>query len=69
VGRDRGAAVKGGGLLAAALLLGSCSQLMPQRTLTACADPNNLPFSNQAGEGFENKLAAMIAHDLHAKLD
>jgi mxaJ protein len=42
---------------------------MPQRTLTACADPNNLPFSNKAGEGFENKLAAMIASDLHAKLD
>jgi mxaJ protein len=50
----------------AALLLGSCAQ---QRTLTACADPNNLPFSNRAGEGFENKLAEMIAADLHAKLD
>ena len=69
MGRDRGGAVKSGALLAAALLLGSCSQLMPQRTLTACADPNNLPFSNKAGEGFENKLAAMIASDLHAKLD
>jgi mxaJ protein len=51
----------------AALLLGSCN-LIPQRTLTACADPNNLPFSNKAGEGFENKLAEMIASDLHAKL-
>ena len=37
--------------------------------LTACADPNNLPFSNKAGQGFENKLAQMIAADLHAKLD
>jgi mxaJ protein len=53
-------------LLLAALLVGSCSS---QRTLTACADPNNLPFSNKAGEGFENKLAQMIAADLHAKLD
>ena len=52
--------------LATALLLGSCSH---QRTLTACADPNNLPFSNKAGEGFENKLAQMIAADLHARLD
>jgi mxaJ protein len=26
-----------------------------------CADPNNLPFSNRSGEGFENKLAEMIA--------
>src|SRR5437763_13444093 len=28
-----------------------------------CADPNNLPFSNEAGEGFENKLAELIAAD------
>jgi len=55
-------------IAAVALLLGSCS-LVPQRTLTACADPNNLPFSNKAGQGFENKLAQLIASDLHAKLD
>jgi mxaJ protein len=54
--------------VAAAVLLGSCN-LVPERTLTACADPNNLPFSNKAGDGFENKLAEMIASDLHAKLD
>jgi len=52
----------------AALLLGSCN-LIPQRTLTACADPNNLPFSNKARQGFENKLAQMIASDLHARLE
>jgi len=55
-------------LCAAALLAGSCD-LVRNRTLTACADPNNLPFSNRAKEGFENKLAQMIAGDLHAKLD
>ena len=53
---------------AAALLLGSCDRLAPQRRLIACADPNNLPFSNRDGQGFENKLAEMIAGDLHAKL-
>lgn len=52
---------------AIALLLGSCS-LVPQRTLTACADPNNMPFSNRAEQGFENKLARLIASDLHAEL-
>jgi mxaJ protein len=31
-----------------------------------CADPNNLPFSNSRGEGFENQLAALVARDLHA---
>lgn len=69
MGRDRGAQVsKLLALAALALLLGSCD-LVPQRTITACADPNNLPFSNKAREGFENKLAQMIASDLHAKLD
>jgi mxaJ protein len=29
--------------------------------LRVCADPNNLPFSNSAEAGFENKLAAMVA--------
>ncbi|CCD91541.1 putative methanol oxidation protein [Bradyrhizobium sp. ORS 375] len=32
--------------------------------LRVCADPNNLPFSNQAGEGFENRLAEMVAKTL-----
>jgi mxaJ protein len=32
--------------------------------LRVCADPNNLPFSNEAGEGFENRLAELIAADL-----
>ena len=67
MGRDRCAAMRRLAAFAA-LLLGSCS-LVPQRTLTACADPNNLPFSNKAGEGFENKLAELIAADLHARLD
>jgi quinoprotein dehydrogenase-associated probable ABC transporter substrate-binding protein len=31
-----------------------------------CADPQNLPFSNDKGEGFENKIAALIAKDFGA---
>ncbi|HEU0100348.1 MAG TPA: substrate-binding domain-containing protein [Allosphingosinicella sp.] len=34
------------------------------RALLVCADPNNLPFSNRARQGFENKLVEMIAADL-----
>ena len=34
-----------------------------------CADPNNLPFSNEAGEGFENRIAALLAHDLGVPLE
>lgn len=37
-------------------------------TLRVCADPNNLPFSNQAGEGFENKLADLIGASLGEKV-
>ena len=29
-----------------------------------CADPNNLPFTNARGEGFENRIAALLARDL-----
>ena len=68
MGRDRGAEMR----RRFAVLAAAAARLMqsrPQRTLTACADPNNLPFSNRAGQGFENKLAQMIASDLHAKLD
>jgi mxaJ protein len=38
------------------------------RELKVCADPNNLPFSNAKGEGFENRIVALIAKDLGAKL-
>ncbi|TPI57604.1 quinoprotein dehydrogenase-associated putative ABC transporter substrate-binding protein [Mesorhizobium sp. B3-1-3] len=38
------------------------------RELRVCADPNNLPFSNAAGQGFENRIAEIIAADLGAKL-
>jgi mxaJ protein len=37
------------------------------RVLRICADPNNLPFSNVRGEGFENRLAALVAQDLGAR--
>lgn len=39
-------------------------ELVDQTTFRACADPRNLPFSNQAGEGFENRIAALFAAKL-----
>jgi len=38
-------------------------------TLRVCADPNNMPFSNERGEGFENKLAELMAQQLGAKIE
>jgi len=39
------------------------------RVLRVAADPNNLPFSNSRGEGFENKIAELVAQALGAKLE
>ncbi|HZS59272.1 MAG TPA: substrate-binding domain-containing protein [Gemmatimonadaceae bacterium] len=36
--------------------------------LRVCADPNNMPFSNRALDGFENKIAAVLADELHEKV-
>jgi quinoprotein dehydrogenase-associated probable ABC transporter substrate-binding protein len=33
-------------------------------TLRVCSDPNNLPFSNKRQEGFENRIAQLVARDL-----
>ena len=37
--------------------------------LRVCQDPNNLPFSNDAGQGFENKIAELLARELGWKLE
>lgn len=36
--------------------------------LSVCADPANLPYSNDKQEGFENKIAKLLADDMHAEL-
>ena len=41
----------------------------PAGVLRVCADPNNLPFSNERGEGFENKIAELLAHDLGERVE
>ena len=59
------------------LLLCSCAVTKTQVTQTptdknvlrVCSDPNNLPFSNDKQEGFENKIAELVAHDMNLKLE
>lgn len=46
----------------------ACHPGKPARGLRVCADPNNLPFSNQREEGFENRLAELIGAELGAKV-
>jgi quinoprotein dehydrogenase-associated probable ABC transporter substrate-binding protein len=70
-------------LLATALLIGATAGAQPPgpagsatvaaastrvATLRVCADPDNLPFSNEKEEGFENKIAALLAAELGASL-
>lgn len=52
----------------AAVLLTGATAVAAESELRVCADPDNLPFSNQKQEGFENKIAALLADDLHANL-
>jgi len=63
--------VRGIGVLVA-LMAGATSSLAVaenMRVLRVAADPNNLPFSNERREGFENKIAELVAQDLGAKLE
>jgi quinoprotein dehydrogenase-associated probable ABC transporter substrate-binding protein len=48
----------------AVALMGSASR--PASELRVCADPYDLPFSNDKEEGFENKIAHVVAQDLNA---
>jgi mxaJ protein len=59
-------------LLISAAYAGSFRAAASGNTLSpeirVCADPNNLPFSNRRGEGFENRLAEMFAADRDARI-
>lgn len=72
-------AFKGGWSVAAIAALGvatwaavpaaaQTSDLVNRATLRVCADPADMPLSNEAGEGFENKIAELLAKDLGVPL-
>lgn len=57
--------------IAASLWLGASApveaasaEAVDRTALRVCADPSNLPFSNDKGEGFENKIAELLAKEL-----
>jgi len=58
-------------LLPLLALLVATSAYAPRtpRTLRVCADPNNLPFSNDRGEGLENALAEIVAGELGLRVE
>ena len=52
---------------AASMMIGAAAA--DGAALRVCADPNNLPFSDQVGQGFENKIVGLIASDLGSTVD
>lgn len=50
------------------LALAGCVRRGPDRVLRVCADPNDLPFSDRSGLGFENQLAELLAAELGARV-
>ncbi|MGO4739214.1 substrate-binding domain-containing protein [Bosea sp. 2KB_26] len=45
------------------------ADLVNHEVLRVCSDPANLPFSDEAGQGFENKIAELVADDLKLPLE
>jgi quinoprotein dehydrogenase-associated probable ABC transporter substrate-binding protein len=69
----RAALVLAGLALASVPVAGGASaqqlpDLVTPETLRVCADPANMPFSNQKGEGFENRIAEIVADELKVPL-
>jgi mxaJ protein len=59
---------KRGGVIALSIALGVATASSDARELRVCADPNNFPFSDANGGGFENKIVAIVARALEADL-
>jgi quinoprotein dehydrogenase-associated probable ABC transporter substrate-binding protein len=51
------------------LLAFALKEAAAEGVLKVCADPSNLPLSNDKGEGYENKIAAALAHDLNRTVE
>jgi quinoprotein dehydrogenase-associated probable ABC transporter substrate-binding protein len=63
------AIVLGGLLLAGGPAGAQTSDTVDRSELKVCADPNNLPYSDEKKEGFENKIAELMGGELGLKVD
>ncbi|TCK31559.1 amino acid ABC transporter substrate-binding protein (PAAT family) [Ancylobacter aquaticus] len=76
---DRSARMRGRGVAALATLVtlaalsipasAQVADLVDRSTLRVCADPANMPFTDEEGQGFENKIAELMAQKLGLALD
>ena len=62
------AALLGPLLMTAGPAAAQTSDIVDRSELKVCADPNNLPFSDEKKGGFENKIAELVTQDLGAQL-
>ena len=51
------------------LALAAAAQGLEDNQLRVCADPDDLPSSNEKSQGFENKIAEIVAHEMGAELE
>lgn len=54
---------------AVAFFLAALPVFAAEGVFRVCADPNNLPYSNRQGEGFENKIAELLAAGMNSRLE
>ncbi len=54
----------GAALVVATGAASAAAGVRPTAPLRVCADPNNMPFSNDRGQGFENKIAELVAREM-----
>jgi quinoprotein dehydrogenase-associated probable ABC transporter substrate-binding protein len=59
----------GGLLLVGGSAVAQTGELVDRSELKVCADPNNLPYSDEKKEGFENKIAELMGGELGLKVD
>jgi len=55
-------------LLISLFACGACAAAEPLKSLTVCADPGNMPLSNDKREGFENKIAELLGTTLNVNV-
>lgn len=55
--------------LGTAALPAAAQTTAPPGVLRVCSDPDNMPFSNENGDGFENRIARILAADLGLRLE
>ena len=56
-------------LLAGGPAAAQTGEIVDRSELKVCADPNNLPYSDEKKEGFENKIAELMGGELGLKVD